>query len=43
MAVWRPGDGTWYVRTSTSGFNDTLTRQWGLKGDIPLANTDLDG
>ena len=31
------------VRTSTTGFNGTLIRQWGLNGDIALADTDFDG
>jgi hypothetical protein len=43
MVVWRPSDGVWYVRTSTSGFNSAFSRQWGTLGDKPQANTDMDG
>jgi hypothetical protein len=43
MATWRPSDGTWYVRTSTSGYASFVVRQWGLNGDIPMAHTDFDG
>jgi len=39
----RPANGTWYVRTSSTVFDGSLTRQWGLPGDVPLANTDFDG
>jgi len=30
MVVWRPADGTWYARTSSSGFDTPLVRRWGL-------------
>ena len=43
MVVWRPSDGTWYARLSGGDWNTTISRQWGLGGDIPLANTDFDG
>ena len=40
VAVWRPGNGTWYWGTSSSGFNDAAARskQWGNKdlGDVPF-------
>lgn len=31
-AVWRPQNGTWYIRYATGG---TVAIQWGAKGDIP--------
>jgi hypothetical protein len=43
MAVYRPSDGTWYIRTSDDNFNSTWSRQWGAPGDIPIQSTDFDG
>jgi parallel beta-helix repeat protein len=44
LAVWRPSDGTWYTRTSSSGYNAAAYSkyQWGLSGDISLSG-DFDG
>src|SRR5205085_2904550 len=36
MAIWRPREGMWYVINSGTGAIDT--RQWGLPGDVPVAN-----
>lgn len=40
-AIWRPSDGTWWTifDTNTGG---PSTRQWGLNGDVPVAD-DYDG
>lgn len=43
MAVSRPANGTWYVLTSSSGFNAVLAAGGGLSGDVAVANTDFDG
>ena len=41
-AVWRPGDGTWYVFSNYSGLPSYY--QWGASGDIPVpADYDGDG
>ena len=39
MAVFRPSNGTWYIKGSTSGYREA---QWGLPGDIPVPG-DYDG
>jgi hypothetical protein len=46
LVVWRPGSGTWFSLTSTSGYNYASSRaqQWGNQsaGDVPLLG-DIDG
>jgi len=45
LAVYRPGNGTWYLRFSSQGYGYTgwLALQWGAPGDIPvIADTDGD-
>lgn len=43
IAIWRPSDGFWKVRTSASGFARSASWQWGERGDIPLSRSDFDG
>jgi alpha-tubulin suppressor-like RCC1 family protein len=42
LTVFRPGTGTWYSLTSSSGYANSTVTQWGLEGDIPVAG-DYDG
>ena len=35
MAVWRPGNGTWYLLQSTAGYRQ---QQFGLLGDVPVSS-----
>jgi hypothetical protein len=41
LAVFRPGDGTWYIRQSSED-GDLLAVEWGLSTDIPVPG-DYDG
>ncbi|MEQ1911125.1 MAG: choice-of-anchor tandem repeat GloVer-containing protein, partial [Vicinamibacterales bacterium] len=44
LVVWRPTEGTWYVRFSSSNFSyaTRTSYQWGRPGDTPVA-ADVDG
>ncbi len=44
LTVYRPSSGEWFVRKSSSGYSyaDTLSLQWGVPGDRPVA-ADFDG
>ena len=42
FAVWRPGNGTWFIVQSSNGVH--VERKWGLPGDLPVpADYDGDG
>jgi hypothetical protein len=44
LTVWRPGNGTWYWLTSSTGLSyaSAGNKQWGTQGDVPLSG-DIDG
>jgi hypothetical protein len=46
LTVWRPGNGTWFTLTSSSGFaySSQMMHQWGnqSQGDVPMMG-DIDG
>jgi hypothetical protein len=37
LTVFRPGDGTWRSRSSSTQFTSGPTQPWGISGDIPVA------
>ena len=39
IAIYRPNDGEWHIRTSGQNFGTGTAYQWGLPGDIPLRPT----
>lgn len=48
--IWRPNTGTWYAlrpslegSTNTISYSETLVKQWGLPGDLPIFGADFDG
>jgi hypothetical protein len=45
IAVYRPGNGTWYIAEAANGFDtmNPLVVQWGAQGDIPVENSDFFG
>ena len=44
LTVYRPSSGLWFIKSSGSGYDGAAAAvyQWGLPGDVPLAN-DYDG
>ena len=40
--MWRPADGRWFIRKSSTDFLASATFQWGLNGDVPVPG-DYDG
>ena len=42
LTIFRPSDGTWFTRNSTTGYTTNSVRQWGLTQDVPVPG-DYDG
>ena len=42
ITVFRPSNGTWYLRNSSTGFQTATTFVWGVNGDVPVPG-DYDG
>jgi bacillolysin len=42
LTVYRPSNGTWYSRQSSTNFGTSTSHQWGLSTDVPVSH-DYDG
>lgn len=43
LVVYRPSNGTWYIRQSAKGFGEAAVVRWGLQGDYAISKSDFDG
>jgi hypothetical protein len=43
LVVYRPSEGIWHIRRSSSGFAEASAVRWGLQGDYAIGKSDFDG